>query len=100
MSIATIDVQPRVKTVHFNNQMFSATLQDGRILSIPMNWYPRLEQASEEELGNWIIFEDTHKRDIIFWEDIDEMIPVIALLDGTPSRESQQSFARWLERRM
>ena len=45
------------------------------------------------------MFEDSDERDILFWEALDELIPVIALLAGTPSRESKRSLARWLAER-
>jgi hypothetical protein len=38
-------------------------------------------------------------RDIIFWEDLDELIPAVSLLAGVPSRESRRSFERWLASR-
>ena len=99
MSIATINVQPRAEGVEFVNEMLSVIIADGRVVSVPLSWYPRLNYANEAERNNWRIFEDSNGRDIIFWEDIDELIPVIALLDGTPSRESQKSFERWLSER-
>jgi hypothetical protein len=99
MSIVTINVQPRVKKVEFVKGMMSVTIADGRVVSIPLAWYPRLQHANADERENWRVFEDSNGRDIIFWEDIDELIPAIALLDGTPSRESQKSFERWLSER-
>ena len=74
-------------------------MENGRSVPIPIAWYPRLLHASESERSNWRIFEDESERDIIFWEALDELIPVVALLTGTPSRESQASFERWLSTR-
>ena len=99
MSIATIDIQPRVSTVVLAKDSVSVHLEDGRIVSAPLAWYPRLHYATTQEQNNWRVFQDTDERDIIFWEALDEMIPVIALLTGTPSRESQRSFEKWLAER-
>jgi hypothetical protein len=99
MSIATIGVQPRVKKVEFTNDMLSVTIEDGRIMFVPLKWYPRLLQAAEVERNDWRVFEDADGRDIIFWESLDELIPVIALLAGVPSRESKRSLERWLSAR-
>lgn len=99
MSIATIDIQPRAEIVEFSGDTFSVRLQDGRIVSAPLLWYPRLQHATAEERAEWEIFEDSDGRDILHWEPLDEFIPVIALLTGTPSRESHRSFERWLDAR-
>lgn len=96
MSIATIDVQPRVSKVEFIDDKLSVTIEDGRIVLVPLAWYPRLLCATEAERNDWRVFEDTDGRDIIFWEQLDELIPVVALLAGVPSRETKRSFERWL----
>ena len=99
MSIATIEIQPRVKTVTVNNDQLSVQIEDGRTVAAPIVWYPRLQHATQKERNNWRIFEDSGGRDLIFWEQLDELIPVVALLTGAPSRESKQAIARWLETR-
>lgn len=99
MSIATIDVQPRVSDIEFTDNMLSVRLVDGRILLVPLAWYPRLVVASETERKEWRVFEDGEERDIIFWEELDELIPAIALLTGVPSRESKRSFDKWFAAR-
>jgi hypothetical protein len=99
MSIATIEVQPRVEAVEFTGQMLSVRLVDGRTVLVPLEWYPRLLHASTAEREVWRVFEDSDERDIIFWEQLDELIPVIALLAGVPSRESRRSLERWLAER-
>ncbi|MEZ4657141.1 MAG: DUF2442 domain-containing protein [Caldilineaceae bacterium] len=99
MSIATIEVQPRVKDIEITHLGLSVAMEDGRSVIIPLNWYPRLLHASDAERTNWRIFEDADERDIIFWEELDELIPVVALLTGTPSRESESSLNAWLATR-
>lgn len=99
MSIATIEIQPRIEDVEFTNEALSVRLQDGRVVSAPLLWYPRLLHASAQERKDWRVFQDSDARDIIFWERLDELIPVVALLTGTPSRESKRSLERWLVER-
>jgi hypothetical protein len=99
MSIATIDVQPRVDEVAILDHKLSVTMGDGRVVMVPLDWYPRLQHATPEERTNWRVFEDSEGRDIIFWEELDELIPAIALLAGVPSRESSRSIERWLASR-
>lgn len=99
MSIATIEIQPRVDDVTVSSDRLTVQVQDGRIVSVPLAWYPRLQHATEEERVAWRVFEDSEERDIIFWESLDELIPVVALLAGVPSRESQRSLEKWLSGR-
>ena len=99
MSIATIDVQPRVQKVDFTRDLLTVYIEDGRVVSVPIKWYPRLSNATPDEKNNWRVFQDSDGRDIIFWEMLDELIPVVALLTGAPSRESKRSLERWLSER-
>ena len=71
-------------------------LIDGRTVSVPVQWYPRLAHGSPSERQNWQMI----GRGVgIHWPDIDEDIAVDDLLAGRPSGESQTSFQRWLESR-
>ena len=99
MSIATIEIQPRVAKAEFTEDKLAVSIEDGRIVLVPLAWYPRLLYATRTERNDWRIFEDTDGRDVIFWEQLDELIPVVALLSGVPSRESKRSFERWLATR-
>ena len=71
-------------------------LDDGRTISVPVAWYPRLLHASEEERANWRLIGKGHG---IHWENIDEDISVESILTGRPSGESQASLKKWLEAR-
>jgi hypothetical protein len=64
-------------------------LSDGRTISVPLTWFPRLLHASPEERGNWRLIGKGHG---IHWEDIDEDISIEGLLADKPSGESQVSF--------
>lgn len=97
--IANMDVQPRVVGVEIRDETLAVAIADGRTLLVPLSWYPRLQHATPNELENWTVFEDSDGRDILFWEELDELIPLIALVVGVPSRESARSFERWLAER-
>jgi hypothetical protein len=71
-------------------------LTDGRTISVPLAWYPRLLHGTVEERNNWRFIGD---REGIHWPDLDEDISIENLLMGRPSGESQASFKRWLEKR-
>jgi len=99
MSIATIEIQPRVSKVDFTDDKLAVFIDDGRVVLVPLAWYPRLLHAMTPERNEWRVFEDTDGRDVIFWEQLDELIPVVAMLSGTRSRESKRSVERWLATR-
>jgi hypothetical protein len=71
-------------------------LADGRTLSVPLAWYPRLWHGSQEERNHW---EWIGEGEGIHWPDLDEDISLEGLLLGRHSGESQRSLQRWLEAR-
>lgn len=85
-----------VENVIINEETLTVELSDGRSLSVPLAWYPRLACATPEERRNWRLIGKGHG---IHWEDLDEDISVEGLLAGRPSGESQASFKKWLEGR-
>ena len=72
-------------------------LVDGRTVSVPLSWYPRLAHGTPAERSNWRII---GRGEGIHWPDLDEDISVAGLLAGWPSGESQTSLRRWLETRL
>jgi hypothetical protein len=74
----------------------SVDLEDGRTVSVPIGWYPRLAHATSAERANLQISGAGYG---IHWPDLDEDIGVDGLLLGKKSTESPASFERWLERR-
>ena len=94
MSILTAEVKAQNVTV--TDDTLAVDLNDGRTISVPLAWYPRLLHGSPEERGNWRFIGD---KEGIHWPELDEDISVENLLLGNPSGESQSSFKRWLERR-
>ena len=71
-------------------------LDDGRIISVPLSWFPRLLNGSQKERQNWRLIGHGEG---IHWPDLDEDISAIGLLEGRSSAESQSSFQKWLESR-
>ncbi len=86
---------PHANSVDTDNSL-TVELVDGRTVSVPTTWYPRLFHASDEERHNWRLI---GKGRGIHWESIDEDISIEALLAGRPSGETQSSFKKWLESR-
>ena len=74
----------------------SAFLADGRVISAPLSWYPRLAHGTPEEWQNYELSGGGYG---IHWPDLDEDISIENLLEGRRSQESEQSFKRWLNRR-
>ena len=71
-------------------------LSDGRTLSVPLAWYPRLLNGTPSERQNWRLIGDGEG---IHWPELDEDISVENAVLGHPSGESQRSLKRWLEGR-
>ena len=94
-SMVEIEV-PNAESVTVAEDTLSVDLSDGRTISVPLAWFPRLVHASQEERKNWKLIGKGHG---IHWQDIDEDISVENLLAGRPSGESLPSFKKWLEER-
>jgi hypothetical protein len=74
----------------------SVELSDGRTITAPLAWFPRLLHGPARERNRWRFI---GRGEGIHWPDLDEDISIEGLVQGKPSGESQQSFARWLARR-
>jgi hypothetical protein len=97
-SYASLTVEvPSAENVRISKDILSVDLSDGRTISVPLAWFPRLLQSTAEERNNWRLIGKGHG---IHWQDIDEDISVEGLLAGRPSGESQSSFKKWQERRV
>ena len=87
---------PSAQDVAVTENTLTVDLDDGRTISVPLAWYPRLVHGTTEERNNWRISGAGWG---IQWPDLDEDISVKGLLAGNPSGESQPSFERWLQSR-
>jgi hypothetical protein len=97
MTTLAIEIKvPAVENASVTEDTLSVDLSDGRTVSVPTAWYPRLLHATADERKKWRLIGRGHG---IHWDDIDEDISVERLLAGKPSGESQKSFKKWLEER-
>ncbi len=97
MGISAVEIEvPYAEGITVTEDTLSIDLSDGRTISVPLTWFPRLLYARPEERNNWRLIGKGHG---IHWEDIDEDISVEGLLAGKPSGESQDSFKKWLDAR-
>lgn len=85
------------RRVSVDERVLTVELADGRSISAPLEWYPRLAHATPAERDNWT---SIGRGDGIHWPDLDEHISVENLLQGSRSGESARSFERWLASRV
>ena len=87
---------PAAIRVDVTDDALVVELRDGRTLSVPIHWYPRLEHATPAERAGWALVGGGIG---IHWESIDEDVSVQALIAGKASNESQVSVKSWLAKR-
>ena len=95
--MSSLMVEAKALDVQLTDDCLSVDLSDGRTISVPLAWYPRLMHGTDAERNNWRFIGD---KEGIHWPDLDEDISVENLLLGKPSGESQHSFKHWLEQRL
>jgi hypothetical protein len=96
ISAAPTLLTSRITNVIVTEDTIKVDLEDGRTLSVPIGWYPRLANGTPEERNNWEISGAGYG---IHWHDLDEDLGVEGLLFGLKSSESAEFFARWLVKR-
>lgn len=97
MNISAVEIKiPLATSVKVTADTLQVDLSDGRTISVPVGWYPRLAHASADERKEWRLIAQGRG---IHWESIDEDISVEGLLAGRASGESQSSFKQWLSAR-
>ena len=79
MATSTFKAGERVKVVIFDEDSMSVKLVDGRTITVPLAWYPRLLHALPERRKNWQVCGGGYG---IHWPDIDEDLSVEGLLHG------------------
>ena len=96
MTTLILETDPTAVAVRVTDEKLTVDFADGRSISVPLSWYPRLLYGSPAEQQNWQLLGDGYA---IEWPDLDEHIGVEGLLAGRRSGESQKSFERWLAAR-
>jgi hypothetical protein len=88
MGILAPTADERVQDVHFTEDTMTVDLMDGRSITIPIVWYPRLMNATEEQRAKW---EPCAAGYGIHWEEIDEDLSTEGLLRGEPAPRGQKA---------
>ena len=97
MTISEVELLiPNAERVSITKDTLTVDLSDGRTISVPLAWFPRLSHATALERKHCRLI---GKGQGLHWEDLDEDISIEGLLAGRQSRESQESFGKWLVRR-
>ncbi len=81
------------QSVSVTDDALVVDLSDGRTISVPLAWFPRLAHGTPQQRTNWRLIGSGEG---IHWPDLDEDISVASLLAGRRSGESQESLRRWL----
>jgi hypothetical protein len=96
MTSLVLECEPVAVLVKVLNERLVVDLADGRSLSVPLEWYPRLSHGTAAERERWELWGDGYA---IEWPDLDEHISVEGLIAGRRSGECPESLNRWLESR-
>jgi hypothetical protein len=96
MSTLITEREVFAESVQFSEDSMTVHLDDGRALSVPLAWYPRLLQGTKPEREHFELIGDGEG---IHWPDLDEDVSVEGLLAGKRSAESDASLSRWLQKR-
>ncbi|MFP4378373.1 MAG: DUF2442 domain-containing protein, partial [Spirochaetales bacterium] len=83
-------------SITVSQEYLTASLDDGRMISIPISWYPRLFHATEQERRNFRLIGSGSG---IHWVDLDEDISIESIIAGRRSAETQASLERWMRER-
>jgi hypothetical protein len=82
MGILALGADERVKGVRCTDDFLIVDLMDGRSISVPLAWYPRLANATAEQRSNWEVSGGGYG---IHWPAIDEDLSTDGLLRGAPA---------------
>ena len=83
MATLTLESEPLAVDVSVSQETLHVTLEDGRELAVPLEWFPRLRSASPDDRANWRLI---GRGEGVHWPEIDEDISVLGLLAGHRSR--------------
>src|SRR5437867_10580578 len=97
MRSSAVEARPVLaQHVRVTSDALVVDLNDGRTLTVPLAWYPRLAHGTPAERSKWRLI---GRGEGIHWPELDEDISVAGLIAGQPSGESQSSLQRWLKAR-
>jgi len=81
MTGSALTADERVRDVRFSEDSLIVDLKDGRAISVPLEWYPRLASAAPQQRGKWEVCAGGYG---IHWPDLDEDLSTEGLLRGAP----------------
>ena len=81
----------RIKDLRFTDDLLSVDLLDGRTISVPLVWYPRLLAATPEQRANWRLAGGGFG---VHWPDVDEDLTTEGLLRGAPAPRGSAATGR------
>jgi hypothetical protein len=84
------------QSVSLSEDALVVKLADGRTITVPLAWFPRLAHGTTAERSHWRLIAGGEG---IHWPELDEDISVESLLAGRRSGETQESLGRWLQQR-
>jgi len=84
MGIFALKADERVASASFSPDSLSVSLMDGRVITVPLAWYPRLLHAAPEQRTHWKIAGGGYG---LHWPDLDEDLSTEGLLRGAPAPE-------------
>jgi hypothetical protein len=97
MSISETDLRAATaQNVHVSDEELAVDLADGRTITAPLAWLPRLVSGTPSERAHFRLIGNGGG---VHWPDLDEDISVGSLLAGRRSGETQKSLTRWLDQR-
>jgi hypothetical protein len=97
MNAVVVDLHDiAIQDVLITDEALTVDLRDGRTISVPLAWYPRLWHGTQEERSQWRLI---GRGAGVHWPELDEDISIEGLILGRPSNESPASLQRWLDQR-
>jgi hypothetical protein len=94
-TLTEISISPAVN-VSVTDELLTVDLADGRQISVPTAWYPRLAHGTPAERREWTI---SYSGEGLHWETLDEDISIEGLIAGRPSSENPAMITKWMAAR-
>jgi hypothetical protein len=86
-----LNKEPRIQDVMTTADRITVSFDDGRVVSLPLKWYPRLVRATPAQRRNWELIGRGYG---VHWPDVDEDLSAEGFLKGWPAREYIRSLER------
>lgn len=81
------DAVPRAVAVKVRGEELTITLADGRRVTVPLSWYPRLQNATPAQRQRWELLGDGEG---IHWPDVDEDVSIAGVLRGARAPDARR----------